>query len=288
MNKLSFSINNVKDKVTKSLKSRKVFASYLRAYVLNRFKDIQPDAYFTSYPKCGRTWLRYMLKTYLGMIGENPEKMRVPFYVNYGEDKIIRFEHGKGDWVPAPFSIEQQTFDSEKYEGKKIIFLVRHPGDVIVSSFYHLKFRDKIYKGELSEFIRHPLVGIEKIIAFMNMMVTNQDTVKDFLLLFYEDLHKDPYKQFMKVLTLLEIPQDKEKIKKIIEESRFNKMKKKEKAGEFNEPWLKSGNKGSDNSMKVRKGKIGGYLEELNKEDIEYIEKVIKEQLDPEILSHYK
>ena len=287
MNKLSFSINNIKDKAKKSLSSKDAFVSYIRAYVLNRFKDVEPDTYYTSYPKCGRTWVRHMLRRYLEISGANPERKEVPFCLSYGNDRIIRFEHGKGDWVPAPLRKDQLIFDVEKYKDKKLIFMVRNPGDVMVSSFYHLKFRDKIYKGELEKLIRHPLVGVEKIITFMNVMVANRNKAKDSLLLYYEDFHNDSYKEFSKILGFLEIPINKDLIDQVVKETDFNTMKEKEQKGAFNEPWMKSGSRGSDNSMKVRKGKIGGYLEEMKKDDIEYVNRLIKEKMVPELFAYY-
>jgi len=36
-----------------------------------------------------------------------------------------------------------------------------------------------------------------------------------------------------------------------------------------------------NNAMKVRKGKVGGYKEEMSHKDRKYVDKMVKENLDP-------
>ena len=52
--------------------------------------------------------------------------------------------------------------------------------------------------------------------------------------------------------------------------SSFENMKAIERSENFQEPWLRP----RENAYKVRKGKVGGYQETLNRKDIEYLNAV--------------
>jgi hypothetical protein len=63
-------------------------------------------------------------------------------------------------------------------------------------------------------------------------------------------------------------------------------MKEMELHNKLNEPWMKPGSKQSANSMKIRKGSVGGYKNELSPEDIQYVNSVIRDGLSPKFSSY--
>ena len=279
MNRYHFAVLNVLDKLNKIVKNPKLALFYLQTYAISMLKKEAVDLYLVSYPKCGRTWLRIMLQKYLNYINYN-SNLGSNKNIHYLSDgRKIKFEHDQGSWVPAPPSLSHLRFDHSKYFDKKIVFLTRDPRDIIVSSWYHLKYRESIYRNSLSSFIRDDLVGINKVIAFMNMWADSKEIPKEFCLLTYEELHKCPEKSFRKVLKLFNIPIHDKHITRAIEECSFKNMKKMEKNGSLREPWMKPGAKHSGNSMKIRKGKIGNYKEELSEEDIYYLDDTIRRDL---------
>ncbi len=87
----------------------------------------------------------------------------------------VVFEHDQSSWVPAPMGKNKLSINKKKYKNKRIIFLTRDPRDILVSSWHHLKYRENIYREGLTEFIREELVGIDKVIAFMNLWVNNKN-----------------------------------------------------------------------------------------------------------------
>jgi hypothetical protein len=115
----------------------------------------------------------------------------------------------------------------------------------------------------------------------MNMWVDNSHIPDDFLLMTYEEIHSDPLGGFGEMLAFVGIDADPRAMKSAVKESSFQKMKKMELQGSLNEPWMKPGSKKSENSMKIRKGTVGGYKEELSQEDIKYLNNVIRNTLSP-------
>jgi hypothetical protein len=282
----TFAVRNVQDKLAKVIRDKDMLVFYWQTYLLSQFETVTPDSYLVSYPKCGRTWLRVMLQQYLRSTGQSLRSFRDKSLLNVTPYHVIRFEHDQGSWIPAPPRMEQLSFDVLKYGKKKVIFLARDPRDVLVSSWYHLKYRENIYKGELSEFVRDELVGIHKVVAFMNMWVDNQYAMGEFLLLTYEQLHRDPHDTLRQMLTMMGVDVQSELVEQAVAASTFDKMKQMEQSGSLREPWMKPGAKNSGNSFKIRKGKVGGFRQELSEEDIAFVNRVIQDKLSSRLPYH--
>lgn len=281
MNQLVFGIKNVKDKISKSIFDFTTLKFYLKIYIFDKIRKQDFDIVIISYPKCGRTWVRILLSKYAEQMRFDQKKLSKDYlrlYLN-----IVKFDHGQGNWVPFPKKIKKLKFNHKKYKNNKILFLVRDPRDVLVSSWYHLKYRENIFKKDLSFFIRDELIGIDKIIAFMNLWIENSGNVKDFKLLSYEQLKKDSFRYFKELLEFFVEDVDEEKLMQAISDSSFEKMRKTEISGDLKEPWMLPGRNNFDNSLKVRKGRVGGYKEEMTEADIKFVNRKIRENLREEI-----
>lgn len=286
MNRYLFAARNFLDKCKKSGCDWTSLRFYWRTYVLSRLEAVEPDVYIVSYPKCGRTWLRVILLKYLELQGFTLPQFQDKSILSIPEDRVIKFDHDQGNWVPAPLRIDQLSFNSTKYAQKHVVFLVRDPRDILVSSWYHMRYRDRVYKRDLSSFIRDYVVGVNKVIAFMNMWLDNMDIPAGFCLLTYEDLHSDPLGSIKELFKFLGIPYDAKVISTAVEESSFEKMKRMESNGSLEEPWMKPGSKNSQHSMKIRRGKVGGFREELSEEDIEFLARIIRKNLSQKLPYH--
>lgn len=286
MNQYLFAVRNISDKIIKIMNNRSMLRFYLETYALSRLDRIKSDIYIVSYPKCGRTWLRVMLQKYLEQQPYTPPKILDKSIICGPDGQLIKFEHDQGSWVPAPPKLDKLSFNHAKYHDKKVIFLIREPRDILVSSWYHLKYRENIYKKGISDFINDDLVGMPKIIAFMNMWIENKQYIKEFFLKSYEELHNDPLSCFRDLLQFMALPIEPECMEIAIQESSFKKMKQMETNGILREPWMKPGPKNSKDSMKIRKGRIGSYREELSKGDIELINSIIHKDLSPKLPYH--
>lgn len=286
MNQHLFACRNLADKIRKVLRHPSTLLFYLKTYVFSRFKHVEPDVYIVSYPKCGRTWLRVIFQKYLMCVGDYDEgRADKSLYTFPGGVKIL-FDHDQGNWVPSPRTREQLQFRFSKYAGARVVFLARDPRDVLVSSYYHLRYREHIFREGLDAFVRDELVGAHKLAAFMNMWMENRDVPENFRLLTYENLHEDPLSHVRDLLLFAGVKVDEGALEKAVEDSSFDKMKRMEKSGTLKEPWMRPGSKSGEEAMKIRKGKVGGYREELSEEDVAYLDSVVENELSDEFPYH--
>lgn len=142
-----------------------------------------------------------------------------------------------------------------------------------------MKYRERIYQGNLSEFIRDDLLGIHKIVRFLNLWMDDGGKLEKFYSVSYESLHRDTEESMSGILEFLGTDIDYSSLREAIEDSSFSKLKKLEKNGNIGEPWIKPGFGNDEQSMKIRKGKVGSYREELSETDVEYLDSVIRTHL---------
>lgn len=213
---------------------------------------------FISYPKSGRSWIRFILSS-------------------LGLEKSIVFQHdtfefNNGDKPPHNFSISSRL---AKYpENVKIVYLKRDPRDIILSLYFQVtgRFKDLLhYTGELSEFVRDPYFGAMVLQKFTTLWEQMQKH-RDILTVSYEDMHSDPEEVIQKILGYYRIHKNPTAIRKAIEGASFNKMQRLEQSGAFPHPWLKTRN----GFPKVRKGKLNGFREMFDQTDIDYLNAVFQ------------
>lgn len=165
-----------------------------------------------SFPKSGRTWLRVML-----------DKLNI--HIEYTHDGS---EHAK--------QISYRDFNPDKtsYKKKKVILLIRDPRDTLVSGYFQATKRLKIYDGNISDFIIDERHGMKQILRFHEIWFDNQRIPKDFLIITYEDMHKDTLNILKKVVSFLQREYLKDKqLKESIEFAKFENMQLLEKKGFF-------------------------------------------------------
>ncbi len=279
MNRMAFALRNVLDKLRKSLRQPDLLLFYFRTYLLARYKAPKPDVFIVSYPKCGRTWLRMLL---LEMARQNGWKqVRCPSaaVLAYEGRPVVQFTHHQGNWVPVPLHKRSMRIKPASFRGRKVVFLYRDPRDVLVSSWYHLTYREKNLRMPLAEFIRNPYLGIDKITGFYNLWLRDQPRDYGFHTLSYEDLHERSTQVVADLLCFAGWAVAPETVESALRESTFEKMKAKEKQGTLSEAWMRSGDHADDRSMKIRKGKIGGFREELSAEDVEFLNQRMRDAL---------
>lgn len=214
--------------------------------------------HFVSYPKSGRTWIRYIL-TQLGV------------------EPLIRFHHdgfefNDGAKPPLDFDLAGRLAKYSRID--KLVYLERDPRDVMVSLYSQVtgRFRDFFcYSGTISEFIRDGYFGAENLMRFRELWSKITDR-QGFLVITYEECHNDMIESVRKVLEYYELAADREPIAEAVANATFQKMRAVEQSGEFPFPWLRPRN----DSPKVRRGKVGGFRDTLGAEDIDYLNFVFR------------
>jgi Sulfotransferase domain len=218
----------------------------------------EPLGILVSFPKSGRTWLRVMLD-YLELPLEYS-------HADSGHQKRIRYD--KLDARPERFAKQQ------------VILLIRDPRDVVVSGYFQATRRKNIYSGDISQFVRDPYHGIEKIIHFTNVWLAAAEAMTNILVVRYEDCHANTAQQVKRIAEALGHPDlPEERISAAVEFGRFENMQEKEARGEFAERYgaaLQAKASEDTESFKTRRGKVAGYTDYLSAADIEYCNDVMR------------
>lgn len=208
-----------------------------------------------SYPKSGRSWLRFMLQS--AGVGEA---------VNFQHDG---FEFNDPARPAHSFDVGARL---QRYPvGRKIIYLERDPRDVMVSLYHQItgRFADFFdYDGTIGEFIRDDYFGAH-VLKKYRAMWTEVLKKRDFLHLTYEGLHHDAAGALRSVVTYLDLRVDEAHIIEAVEAASFDNMKDLERRGAHDEPWLRLRNGAS----KVREGKVGSH-KQLSGEDIAFLNSI--------------
>jgi len=221
----------------------------------------QADCVIVSFPKSGRTWLRVMITRFL----------QTKFGLEDMKLLGLKNMHKKNRAVPRVFFTHDNYLkdytgncDSKAdFYGKKVVFLVRDPRDVAVSSFHQRKFRPNPHKrglrdievdGEnvpnLFEFVRF---RVPNIIAYLNAWQSDMANVKDLLVIRYEDLRAHPEEKMAKILTFMGTPGTQDAIAEAVEFASF----------------------------KVRRAKVGGYRDYFTDEEVAELDALVAGQLSP-------
>lgn len=240
------------------------------------------DVYIISYPKCGRTWLRVCVGKALIERYDLPEDLLLDPYKLSSLAGILRtrMTHDVTESLGA-MDYRQMRGDA-RYRRKKVIFLSRNIHDALVSNYFQATKRKKFFNGAISDFIRNDRFGAKKILTFYHVWHAKRHAVKEFLHISYEDMHADTSLVLSKVLSFMGVRDISDEIlERAVAFSGFENMKKMEKTESLGARRMRPGNMQDEESFKVRKGTIGGHVNYLSAEDIDYIDAVIDEMGNP-------
>ncbi len=239
------------------------------------------ELYFVGFPKTGNTWMRYMLGRYVQLLCGLP---RMPLFDGAdGLGRCERFCSGPAmHFTHRPLLWQSQKASDLDYNNvirpfaeKRVVLLVRHPLDALVSLWMQQIHRVKDgYTDALTDMIENPVLGIEKFFRFYELWSEYSGHVKEFMLVRYEDMRVEPLSAFADVLEFLAIPLHEELLQQAVAESDFENMKKVEMSGKgpsYKSSGLNifaSGDNGNADSLHVRRGQVGGYVDYLTPEEI--------------------
>lgn len=236
----------------------------------------RPEFTLISYPKCGRTWIHFMIVRYFALrFGvEEADRLitmarrdnRIPKILLSHDGKCSRF------WNRS----------KSTYRATSVIFMVRDPRDAVVSHYNHCRHRDRVYHDTLTSFIRHPYYGIAEIIRFMNHWNHVAGIPKAFHLCRYEDFQAETEKEMRTLLSFIgDAEPDERALSKALEDGSINSMRQREESGNVRLSGLERLGESSE-SMKVRQGKVGGYRSVMDADDIDFVDEQVAHELDPE------
>ena len=238
------------------------------------------DTYVVSWPKTGRTWLRVLMGKALAEVTGNPDSKVLDTYAlsRQAPCDTVMFSHGGRFHLFDPSHYQQLKFNQRRFGGKKVIFLTRDIRDTLVSSFFQESKRTEVFKGDIGEFIRDPQLGVRKIVSFYNLWYQNHQSTRGFASVTYESLHANPTVELQKLLAFLGLEQvENSLLEQAVEYADFGHMKKLETSGTFHDSMMRPGRKNDGESLKVRRGKVGGFVDYLDDNMQAYIKEVVDE-----------
>ena len=210
------------------------------------------DGLILSYPKSGRTWVRVFTLFYGDLLG-----------------KPINF-----------------LFRHSYKANRKRVLLVREPCDILVSLYHQYKYRSSnmrkkgINLNSLKDFIRDERGARDLSKSWDFWLKAEAERIE----IRYEDLFNNIWKE---ILGFFNIEIRKDLILKADEMCRFDNLKN--NLDSFNWPdhlkiklftrenGLFISNPKNPETHKLRRGKVGGHVDYLDKEDIEYIHSNVPE-----------
>lgn len=272
---------------------RKALRHRLRAGLDNR-RVLAADILVLSRAKSGRTWLRAMLSRLYQRRHGLPEQQLLE-YANFHRQApavpVVAMTHGH--------YLDQLARHPRHGQGLKtmpVVFLLRDPRDVAVSEFFQSTRRASAYKRELYEveqqgsmfdFVMHSPLGLPAICEYLNFWHQELDGWQRVYRLFYERLRAEPREEMASLLAFLEQDFSAEEIDEAVEFTSFEALKRKERENFFHNSRLQARNVEDPDSYKVRRGKVGGYRDYFNDEEIERIDRLVSERLAPELLARF-
>lgn len=251
---------------------RKRFARQVRGW--HEARGIgRANAVVLSHAKSGRTWLATMLAAYEQAAG-------VSLGVYFSHDNYIR------DWTaggPQPW-----------HAGRRLVLLVREPGDLLVSFHQHWQHRMKSGKRwindyppgplDLWQFTVHPRTGLSQLIAFMNRLAAETAGRDDVLRVRYEDLRRAPQEGLERLIRFVAGSVDPAAVRAAVDYGAFENMQRLERRN-ADDPKasgrLKPRDVNNPQSFKVRSGRVGGYREAYTPEQVARIDAQARAELDP-------
>jgi Sulfotransferase domain len=241
----------------------------------------EADAVIVSFPKSGRTFVRAMVaRLYQRRFGLDERRLLEFPLLRGAPEGVPRllFTHA-GDAMRRPHEIR---VEGSEYANKKVVLIARHPGDIAVSRYHHLKHRSRdkarqrLAQRPLESFVWADQGGIPSIVAFLNQFAS----LPGVTIIRYEDFLTDPRKSLKKLAQAIGLKTDAKDIADAVKFGSLANLKRLERDGYFRSSRLQRSREGDDQSGKVRTGTSGGYFAELGAEAAARIDAYVRDNLD--------
>lgn len=230
-----------------------------------------------SFPKSGRTWHRASVGIYVATAyGLDLSKSLDTHLIMLAAGlPTTSYCHNGANFLHSSDPNHFLNANSSLWHRKNNLLLVRDPRAILVSGFHHMKWRSKRFDGTLSEYIRHPHMGIEKILVAYCRWHENSKKSKKFMVQSYEGMHANRRVALCNALEFLGVTKiNEDALEQTLMLTTFDNLKKLEQEGYFQHNSMQSG-KADANGQKVREGKIDGFKTYLSLDDLEFIQQAI-------------
>ena len=234
----------------------------------------EPTAFLCSHPKSGRTWMRFALVQLidnryglddqfdmLNMFGLIPN--------SDGEGKTQPTKtpdnYRYADLPEVPFVVMSHLPWEETFAPLPVVFLVRSPGDVLVSFYHHMNRHVGRFQGSLDEFVRVPEYGIPNLVAYLASWEPHLDD-PNVTVVTYEGLTEDPVRSVGVLTAGLGIEADEGELAAALDAASVERMRAVEAESGVGQP--QEYDFDDPDARRVRKARVGGWREEMDDDTI--------------------
>jgi hypothetical protein len=278
----------------------RVWTRYRLLANLERGKARRASSIIIGHPKSGNTWLRTMIaRAYQIKYGLPPTVALKTDELARMDARIPRFCVSNGYYTYESVLAELLAGDGIDPEvaSKPMVLLLRHPADIAVSWYIQFTKRVSPAKRELiNASLEHPIdidrisrwdfvmnseLGLSNIIDFLNQWERAFQGFDRKLIVSYEELRAEPYETLKKVTDFLGDPFTEQELREAVEFGSFDNLRKLEASGFFKYGGMSQRKHAGPGTMKVRRGKAGGYREDFSPEQVEEIDQLVSSRLSP-------
>jgi hypothetical protein len=255
-----------------------------------------------GHPKSGNTWLKVMISRLYQLRYDLPESKlintdefarkipEIPRLAATNAYYSYEGEVGKLLAVGAP---------DNPLRHKPVLFLARNPIDIAVSWYHQFTKRQSRAKQELInhwienpidrntvqmwDFVRYSDIGLPSLIEYQNTWVRNVQELEHGLLVKYEELRTEPVPTLLKITRLMGEDFSEEEVRAAVEWGSFDNLQKLETSGTFSQGGMKLVNANDPSTFKVRRGKVGGYRDDFDPQQVAELEALVRDSILPEL-----
>ncbi|MGF7158402.1 hypothetical protein FHS85_000012 [Rhodoligotrophos appendicifer] len=177
--------------------------------------------------------------------------------------------------------------DKSRYRKSRVLFLGRHPLDVAVSQYHQITMRGPGRRENLSEgkdlftFATQPGFGINTIIAYMNHWLYATHQLPGMMLVKYEEMRESSELELGRISRFLGESFTAEQIREAVDFCAFENLQRLERDHYYQNSGLRPTDPSDPRSFKVRRGKVHGYVDYFNEQQLKTLRGIVDENLDP-------
>jgi len=255
-----------------------------------------------GHPKSGNTWLKVMISRLYQLRYDLPESKLIntdEFALKIPEIPRLAATNGVYSYESEVGKLLAAGAADNPLRHKPVMFLARNPIDIAVSWYHQFTKRQSRAKQELInhsiehpidrrtvqmwDFVRHSDIGLPFLIQYQNDWARNIAELEHGLLVKYEELRAEPVPTLLKIMQHMGADFSEEEVRAAVEWGSFENLQKLETSGTFSQGGMKLVNANDPSTFKVRRGKVGGYRDDFEPEQVAELEALVREGIAPEL-----